>query len=89
MTKEEIKNLKFRVYKEIKFRYEDYLERDIDDPDDILDTLINDIEYEFGCSLDDIDKDEVIDYILNNCIDEDSMEDLLAEYYPEFESLDK
>lgn len=89
MTKQEIKDLKFRVYKEVKFRYGDYIERDIEDPDDTLDSLISDIEYEYGRSLDDIDKDEVIDYILNNCIDEDSMECLLAEYFPEFESLDK
>lgn len=89
MTRDDIKNLKFRVYKEVKFKYGDYLERDVADPDEVLETLIGDLEYEFGRSLEDIDKDEVIDFILNNCIDEDSMEDLLIEYYPEFESLDK
>ena len=89
MTKQEIKDLKFRVYKEVKFKYEDYLERGLDNPDDIIDTLIQDIEEEFGRSLDNIDKDEVIDYILNYCIDEEDLEQLLSELYPEINSLDE
>ena len=89
MTREEIENLKFRVYKEVKFKYGNYIERDIEDPDDILDTLVNDLEHEFGRSLDNIDKDEVIDYIINYCIDEEDLEELLSELYPEIDSLDK
>lgn len=89
MTKEEIKDLQFRVYKESKFRYEDYLKRGLDDSEEIIDTLINDIEEEYGRSLDNIDKDEVIDYILNYCIDEEDIEMLLSEYYPEIDPIEE
>lgn len=87
MTREEIKDLQFRVYKESKFRYEDYLKRGLDDSEEIIDTLINDIEEEYARSLDNIDKDEVIDYILNYCIDEEDIEMLLSEYYPEIDPI--
>lgn len=85
MTREDILKLKVTVHKELTFDYEVHLLNDPDvEVDDYLDTIVEDLEYEYNKPLEEISKEETIEYI-RNCFDSMQMEQLLEELYPEID----
>lgn len=86
MTREDIKKMEVTVSKTVTFSLEKYLS---DDPyvelDNYIDTLVSDLEYEYKKELSDISEEDVIDYISHNIFNEDNMEEILSDYYPEID----
>lgn len=86
MTAIDILDLNFTISKRVTINLKRYLDDDKNVPlDNYLDGLVSDLEYEYNKQLEDITKEEVYLYIKNNIFNEDNMEEILSEYYPEID----
>ena len=86
MKIKDLKKLKIRVYKEDEFTLEEYLREDPNvELDDYLETLISDIQYDTNKRISELSKEEVIEYIKDYVFNDDIMEEILNNYYPEID----
>lgn len=86
MTIKDLKKLKVKVYKTAEFTLKNYLSNDPHiEVNNYLNTFINDIEYDSGKKFSDLSKEDVIEYLERYIFDENILDEILAEYYPEIE----